>query len=302
MDEARQAYERRRLHALGRVSVLDWALQERRESTPETAWMFCGCDFDTAALPAPLLHGLRSAVMQSGLRVNLLTYRDFDGLPAGVHVCSAEQFLAARTFRACVRRGIQVQILADILRISAAFQHGGWVVDCDTVWLRRAPALDVQNVDNLGHFFASMDADASVRGRTASEDAVHWELHYLKQPQDRLHLATPFAFPAQSPVAGAWLRWAAAVLRAATPVPDNNCGMSRMRLLVTAWGLEAAIAPSSTCSPIPPHLSPRCVLRKNTHLFDKSRVAEAMCVNNFCQASRLPLLHYVVAHPATAKL
>jgi hypothetical protein len=74
------------------------------------------------------------------------------------------------------------------VRVSAWYlahlNKGGWLVDGDSIWLKRVPVLDAKAA-NFGHFGASVNVHPSTR-RTARGDAAHWMVHGLKSPGDRL--------------------------------------------------------------------------------------------------------------------
>ena len=165
-------YNRRRDHMIGRCRSLDWAIAQCKAhgaapATPLLAaafWHNAGGRSD-AAPPDSFCSGLTSAYRVSGLNVELLTYQPLRGL-GEIPLTDAALVLPKVDFDKHLQAGVPIQILSDYIRAKfLLMREGGWFIDGDSVWLRPPPALSVADAC-LGHFFASMRANANTQGKT----------------------------------------------------------------------------------------------------------------------------------------
>ncbi len=301
--EMRQAYERRREHALGHKMLLEWAQQKSSGGlspqdlmVPAIAVMF----WHGSEVPDTFRSGVASAVLQSGLTVVLYTYDGIAGLPQGVVVKNATTVLPRDEFKAALERGVRVQHLADFIRAKAlqggvgglSPRPGGWFVDGDSIFLNAAPQLYIGRPPQCGHFFASLDALRQRQGCTALQTARHWQIDYLTKPQDFMCIASPFAFPPGSPILDAWVsEMSNHVFGDGGLSPrDDDAGylrnMGSLRCLVIQWGLEEAVVAVNKCSPVHRASRVSCLKPKSNSKFDMSIIKHAMCVNNLWQISK----------------
>ncbi len=289
------AYNRRRDHMLGHRAILEWALGEAAAlaacphaqlTTPQVAIAFWyNLDKGVCTLPDSVRAGLASAIHHGKLEVHLYTYQDLQDVPSGVKVEDAAAVMSASEFEAAKYR-LPVQWLADLIRLRALMAHeGGWFIDGDCVFLRRAPSLSILEPPAVGHYFACMDAAPHRQGNTSNEHMRYWLLEYLQTPGDQAHLASPCAFPGHSPVLAAIVSSMNSVLQAGAKVKYDDV-FTRLTKLVRTWGLEAAISPPAECSPVPRLHGDKCLDPSRNHLFDVESIKKALCVNNFWQSSK----------------
>ena len=175
--------------------------------TPRVAYAFWHSTGDAPErLPRSFAEGLESCVRNSGLTVSLLSYHSqLAGVPTGVIVRDASQLLPWADFARLLLHS-RVQHLSDYVRaLALARLGGGWIIDGDTIWLKRAPNLSVACPPGLGHWFASQHACRSLRSHDKAAILRHWRRHYLKEPLDFLHVALPMGAQAMSPVIESWL-------------------------------------------------------------------------------------------------
>ena len=79
---------------------------------------------------------------------------------------------------------------------------------------------------------------------SAEARQLHQEVHYLAAPQDRVWIASPFAFPPNSPML-------AKLVETFVPGPGRMVFMDHVREVVRTHGLEYAFAKPEVCSPLP---------------------------------------------------
>ena len=116
--------------------------------------------------------------------------------PAGVNVVDAEPYLAKAEFMQRLQAGARIAHLADFIRLKALLEGGvgGWFLDCDSFWVRQPDPVETRwGSPAFGHVFGSMRAHSL--GRLPLADFQHWSVHFLREPMDRLYLASPFFFP-----------------------------------------------------------------------------------------------------------
>ena len=240
------------------------------------------------ALPQIQRVGLASAV-RVGFNVELYTYQHLEGAPEGVVVRDARDCMPEGEFLDCIARGVRVQHFSDLVRARAVSRSkGGWVCDCDSVWLRRPPALSITSPSNLGHFFASMHAAAQMRGHNKAETHKHWQLHYLRTPGDKLYLATPCAFPHGSPALHEWLSALDSIVAKKRQLSvAYDAPLSSLRSIIRGHGLEGSIVDAGVCSMVSRLHRGKAILANKVHLFDLSGLeGEALCCNNYWGSSK----------------
>ena len=161
--------------------------------TPLVAYSFWhSLEGSPKTLPRSFAEGLMSCIANSGLTVVLLTYQSADlaGVPAGVQVFDANCLLPWNAFNKLLHvDGARIQHLADYVRLLAlargtgTLPPGGWLIDGDTIWFRRAPKLSVACPPNIGHWFACQHAAVQTRvaGKylNKKEANSHFSKHYV---------------------------------------------------------------------------------------------------------------------------
>lgn len=307
--ELEVAYTRRREHMVGRKKALEWAIDEIEDGgpllpggdgglspasrTPMVGVAFWhSMDEQSPCLPDSFAFGLKTAIVNARLRVQLLHYHPLENVPPGVELVNAGSVLDYEVARGVIeRRG--VQFLADFIRAKQLMQGGGalscggWFLDGDAVWLRKAPSLTITDPSNLGHFFASLSADKKLRGKTKDDFDKFWNLEYLAKPGDRLYLASPFAFPPGSPVLAEWVQqMEAAFGEQALSRLDYHISFHFILRSLRKWGLESSIVEQDTCSPVSRFLNREVLMASQRHKFDLDAIRLALCVNNFWQSSK----------------
>ena len=241
---------RRLSHSQGLRQTLEWAVEARPHHVPVAHTFWHGPAKARPQLPAYGRDGLRSAVRQ-GLQVIIWAYQDLVDLPAGVQHKDAREWLPWPTFKACLQRGIPIVHIADHIRCKALSRSGGWFVDVDTLWLTSAiahnggivpgsggaappaegigPSCGLRGIH--GHVFAPLrmrpDGRQSIRG--------HAFRSYLKEPLDRLAIATPFHVPYGSPILPGLVSMSQQIVEAPTPQP-YNVFMQGVQAEVWTWG------------------------------------------------------------------
>lgn len=131
--------------------------------------------------------------------------------------------------------------------------------------------------------------------RDADNLLKHWQVEFLVRPQDKIHIATPWAFPSGSPVLKQYLEWADTVLLDDKPWPVSdpnhyNLSMEAMQSAFHKTGLEDAFQMPWVCSA----LDYRCKdMKFNPYGADtvakfkaEDIAATALCVNNFKSSTK----------------
>ena len=322
-NEMKGVYTRRRDHIIGYKNVLQWAIVQCRKhmvsptggvppalQTPPVAYAFWqATDGAPVMLPQCCREGLASCVANSGLTVVLLTYQvlDLGGVPPGVRVEDARSLLPWPIFAKLLHgEKKRVQHLADYVRFLAlargvsGLSPGGWLIDADTIWFRKAPtqSLSVVCPRCVGHFVACQHAAVQTRvGGTYLDKrgiVAHWKQFYLKTPGDFLHAAFPFAAPANSPVVVQMVCSIEVVLFGGVPgdaAPNTahayNIIMRQYQSAVLNWGLEGAIAAVSDVSPQHRLRAKEAGTKAKRHLFGNlsALFGRPLCTNNIWQSS-----------------
>ena len=151
----------------------------------------------------------------------------------------ARDILPEQEFNEHLGAGVKIQHLADYIRAKALIPDGGWWIDCDCVWMRQPEALSILQPDSVGHFFGSLRSHPTIQSYTSVKFETHWLLNYLKEPSDKLYLASPFAFPAGSPVLKEWVA-SFAGLFALGPTCKYDSPLIALAALVHKHGLDEA--------------------------------------------------------------
>eukprot|EP00438_Fugacium_kawagutii_P026174 Skav209875 [mRNA] locus=scaffold590:203395:206039:+ [translate_table: standard] len=161
-------------------------------------------------LPQVSVDGLHSAV-QVGYKVKLATYQKLRNIPSGVQVIPAEEILSAEKFAELQALGVHITHIAepwwreggngaeapvdakDYVRfLMIRLVGGAWFLDCDVLHLRPGPT---PTAEQSFHIFASMRARANSTRQGYEAEWRKWQIQYLREPQDRLYLASPYFVP-----------------------------------------------------------------------------------------------------------
>ena len=306
LDEMESAYDRRRDHMAGAVKLFDWAKVRARlelaTEVPRRGFFFwhdtaaCPLDLTTgpaqeqSCLPRTCVEGMLSAARNSGLALFLLCYHPVRNLPGCVTYVDAEDVFPWRAFAGLGAR-VPIQGLADLVRCRALVRgwggtEGGWFLDMDTLWFRRAPDLCSRLGPSHGHFFGSLQAVRSIRGRTRAECAKHWAVEYLRFPGDFAHVASPAACPPESPVFQEWLSKMEAWLthdRSVKYLEPFQC----LEQAIRSFGAESAVQAVHVVSSISRFSGERVVQAACPRsYFDEEKIEAALCVNNYWASSK----------------
>ena len=297
-EESRQVYNRLRRHAAGHVKMMAWAGGKEGTTPPQAVSFWQSADQSKEGVPDAFLKGLRSHVLAFA-RSDLLTYdveqmkqwlqqqaATVDAHLALVTVVDAETVVPRSEFDAARQCGNGIRIISDYVRGKYVLLHGGWLVDGDCFFLRLAPQLPII-APAYGHFAATLEAPRQMLGKTKALVVKHWELNFLAEPQDYLYLATPFAFPAGSPIlATALERMKAEILP--MPPPKKGKDIRAMRIWADSfecWGCAVAFARSDVCSPISYLCRSSCRATSESVADAEKIIKTSLCVNNFWQSS-----------------
>ena len=206
-------------------------------------------------------------IFEDGLQMTLLTYAPIRNVPEGVRLESAGDYLPWETFQTLLklkRKGASwaraLQVLADfVLGLWVYVNGGGWRFDGDCIVTRKLPTLEVHEPPHYGHFAGSMNAHPCSQMSKARSFAL-WETEYLRNPQDRLYIATPAAFCAKSPLLLQYLKLLASTVmdpdvdlatvewvkkESKGELPFYNIGMQALKKAFIDHGCEAAFAAAS---------------------------------------------------------
>ena len=295
MPEARRAYQRRRHCMIGAIKTHTWANNRPTgglsplgsKADPAFAFWYDRNHGDECTLPEPLVAGLKSAVEMACFDVQILCHQKITNLLLGVRPVPCESIPRERLVE-LVDAGVPIPWISVFARASALLGQSGWMIDCDSMWLRKPEV--VMEGPAYGHVFGSMQAQGLRHGPEKS--ARHWLLNYLKEPGDKLYLSTPFRFPKGSPMLEEFVDWMRQLLlegRLAHPQVSNyNTIMQKAVDLIQTWGLEKAITESHVFSPIPYWCRKEKLFRpladQDTHLIET--MGQSTCVNTFWLSSR----------------
>ena len=206
----------------------------------------------------------------------------------GINVVDASDYMDVAVFKNALRR-VPLPLLADFIRLKAmAASHAPlkWFLDGDVLWVADVRERIQCPQGAYDHLFSSMDAPRS-RWCTAEIYEKHWALYYLKTPRDKLYISSPFQLPRESPLLEPLLSHRSALIEAGTAA--YNSFMECVRDTVRHWGLEAAILPPFSFSPIPYWTGRRCLEErdgKDPNISSQRIIAHSVGVNCFWQSAR----------------
>jgi hypothetical protein len=274
----------------------------------ERAVAFWYAEEEDLTLPDQVRIGLETASIIAGFDVVLYTYQDLKSVPSSVSVLPASDLLPLNKFLTLKSLGVKVAVLADYIRVCAMMPSVSaasglltsiafiWFIDCDTTWLR-SPAAFIQSMhpESCGHVFASMRASNScIAGKIAHEK--NWLTNFLKEPRDKLFIATPFRVLACSPL----LSELKVVLDSkfvslldahasgmSTPAFPYTFFMDALRKSVIDLGLLEAITLHTVFSPIPAFTQTKSIRHTTSMHFDADDIIKSsVAVNCFWSSSK----------------
>ena len=243
-------------------------------------------------------------IFEGGLQMTLLTYAPITNLPVGVRLESAEDYLPWKTFQTLLKlkdKGARsLQVLADfVLGLWVHVNGGGWRFDGDCIVVRKLPTLEVHDPPHHGHFVGSMEAHPCTQMPKDRWFAL-WEMEYLRNPQDKLYIATPAAFCAKSPLLLQYLK----LLASTVMDPDVNLAtvewakkestgafpyyciaMQALKKVFIDHGCDA-IVDADVCTPLPYSLNMKTIDPSKNHLCPAERLKDATCVNCFFSSTK----------------
>ena len=121
---------------------------------------------DVVELPRECRDGLASVAHKGDFEVHVLSYHHITNVFVGVRRINCEEHSGRSRFMSLLQLGVPIPLCADYIRMKALSSYTGWLIDCDTLWLRSPPfSLDWPC---YGHVFGSMEAGH----RTFREGAV----------------------------------------------------------------------------------------------------------------------------------
>ena len=182
--ELEAVYRRRVDHMRGfeKMKVLTAKLAEEVTSTePDNAFAFWANDDDSPDMTLAAYTGLSTLVRHCQGTVLLLRYHYIEA-PAGVVQIDAGRYLDKKDYDRLRALSVEISRLADYIRVCAVLEYGGWIVDCDAVWIRQLPGSELRPT-TFGYFLGSMRA---APGRI-KDPQRYWRIHYLRTPGDRLY-------------------------------------------------------------------------------------------------------------------
>ena len=316
LEDMRDVLRFRREHIAGQASTAAWATeQEAADTDSNLAYAFWANLSGEKSLPDQARQGLASAATVAGFRVQLLGYEVPDNLPGCVAFAPAEPILRQAVFKDMLEQGVLVSHIADFVRLKAILngRRGGWFLDCDTQWVRKpGPSRKSGPWPSpaFGHFFGSLEAAPCHRGTL--KDFRHWSVHFLKEPLDKLYLASPFFFPASSPVLadlGAWVdtHFQDASTALSMCHRDYSVIMDKIRSSIRQHGLEGAIAAPEVCSavsyaPWKKEKVAHTPINEGGRRLLETIASSAMCVNALWQSARAGGAYQPSAHERASLL
>lgn len=293
MCDVEMLYDQRRTHILGKAALQQhmqgehMSMNSSRDGV-DKAFAFWYSLEGGSRLPDVIHAGLESATFH--FSVTLLCYDPQLAAPPAVNLVDASSFLPRADFDQLLARGARLPHLADAVRMIAVSKHNGaaWFIDGKTLWLKRFPLDAVSVVQNHGHVFASLLASPNAIKGTAEQRDYYWRVHFLKQPGDRLYLATPCRFPFGSPVVSDLVNWCRRNILSSLDCASLECNafMRVLRQTVQTWGLEGAIWDPIYFSPVLYSSGSLCLQRLEHGQWDLSQIMEkSFAVNSLWQTS-----------------
>ena len=173
---------------------------------------------------------------------------NLDGKRAGIHTCSIITCLLFSVVVAWLEKdkiSMGIQHVADIVRLAAVFDYGGWWADGDLL-VRNIP---VHSPSKSGCVFNSLHAPA--RPAYCKEPERFWRLNGLKEQCDQCWIAGPWYFSAGSLVCKSILDQAWAQVQLPTPPTSYIWLMKLARDTIWQLGLMCDVLPPSAFNPVP---------------------------------------------------
>ena len=162
---------------------------------------------------------------------------------------------------------------------------GRFVCDLDVVCVEPLPDAGFSS-PTWGHMFASCKSRMHRGGQQMHWR--HWQAHYLREPGDALHIQTPWAFPAGSPVLSEWLSWFQEQISAKSSMETYCAPLDKMKPLVAKWGLRQAVVDPIRFSPIPYWTLTSSLSNLSSDHWDVNDMKNrTVAVNNYWQSRRL---------------
>ena len=267
--------------SLSAAKVLQWALDEAAcplaggPGAAPVAVMFWISIDGTGRLPDTFVRGTRSAIGM-GFDVHLLAYSNLQNVPEGVEVHDANRWLRFDTAQKYLRH-VAPALLSDLVRAKAIASGAfgdAWLVDGDTVWLRRPPTN--KTLAAFGHFFGSMEARRGMQGKSRREVELIWSVAYLRSPSDFLYISTPCRFPRGSPVLAEWVAELETAYAKRSGKVDYHLPLQALTHIVHRWGLDWGV---NIANPISRFSDPLGASQS----WDPSVLKDSICVNSFWQ-------------------
>ena len=165
-------------------------------------------------------------------------------------------------------------------------ESGGWFVDGDSIWLRAAPDLCLNEAPAFGHFFGSMAARWPVRGKSQRANREHWALHYLRFPGEAAFLASPMAFPPTSRALEMWVHDLETLVLLDERIARYETSLQSLTGIVQKQGLEGGIVDKIVCSPLCRFLGDKVLEASRLDECNLEHLKDSLCVNNYWQSSK----------------
>ena len=246
----------------GWKNIWDWWTSAGQEDaqTQQTGVFFWWDMSASRAMPEVARAGLKSAMLRANFRAELITYPAKSGslwltdlvdefvsehLPFAV--VDASKYLQYAEFLELVKLYSLTHVSESLrlLHISDS-NKSGWMLDCDTLWLR-PPPLPLEKA--AGHIFGSMKSDP--RRGTARATATFWHVNYLSTQNDKLLGIPPLRFPRKSPVLAEVIDACSAIMWTKKMPPSHpNWIMDIIWAAVRNHGLCFAFLPATSFSPV----------------------------------------------------
>ena len=159
-------------------------------------------------------------------------------------------------------------------------------MDGDSIWLRAAPDLCLNEAPAFGHFFGSMAARWWVRGKSQRACRDHWALHYLRFPGEAAFLASPMAFPPTSRALEMWERDLETLVLVDERKKMYETSFQSLTAIVQKQGLEGGIVDVIVCSPLCRFLGDAVLEASRWDECNLGDLEDSLCVNNYWQSPK----------------
>ena len=201
--------------------------------------------------------------MRAGLLVRLYTYHDRisnlppHASPGSLTICNAAEILPFREFQAqMMATGWPEANMSDFFRImakcSSNSERGGWLIDLDTIWLRRPDMGTLKAcsgprpVTTTGHVFGTQQSK-----RRQRRDEEYWKVNYLITPGTRSYIIPPLYFPKGSSILPDMAALVQKQCQSFCQPGDYNFFLKKLTDLVLQSGFSGDFAPPHVFNPIP---------------------------------------------------